>query len=381
MGVVELLHADAHGVKAFLAGAVDRKAHAAERKVKELDCPGAHKSGEFGVAASKVGADGTSLAVGHAAQGQVADFAGDDVLDGHAVAARIDGGVGGAHVLVHHHRAKGGHFQPGILGKLAVGDKACGKDHQLGGDFTLVRDHLGDSAVFAFKAQHFFRGEHVNLVGLAVVGGHERKRLGKHAGQNLIHHFHNADFHAPHIGQGHGSLKADEAAAHNDRLAHLALLASCADGSGGFQAGQGKHVFQILAFNGGHARACAGSQHQLVVRQLFFLAGNNVLYEQGFGCPVNGQGARLGAHGDALHIAEKFGVTHGMIRGGAQVVEILYFTGHVVGDAATAVGNEDVFVHKHHFRIGHEALAAASRLGPQGNTTNYQNFFRHIRAP
>ena len=284
-------------------------------------------------------------------------------------------------MFVHNHRAKGGHFQPGILGKLAVGDKACGKNNQLGGNFALVGHHLGDRAVFAFKAQHFFRGENVHLVGLAVVGSHARKGLGEHAGQNLVHHFHNADLHAPHVGQGHGSLQADKAATHNNSLAHLAFLAGRTNGPRRFKAGEGEHVFQILAFNGRHAGACAGGQHQFVVGQFFFLAAHNVLDQQGFGSPVNGHGPRLGANGNALHVAEKICVAHGVIWRGAQIIEVLYFTGHIVGDAEAAVGNEDVFVHKHHFRIGHEALAAASRLGPQGNTTNYQNFFRHIRAP
>ena len=284
-------------------------------------------------------------------------------------------------MFVHNHRAKGGHFQPGILGELAVGEKAGGKNHHLGGNFALVGHHLGDGAVFALKAQHFFRGENVYLVGLAVVGRHERKGLRKHAGQNLVHHFHNADLHAPHVGKGHGSLKANKTAAHNDRLAHFAFLAGRADSPRSFKAGEGKHVFQILAFNGRHAWACAGGQHKFVVGQFFFLAGHNVLDQQGFGCSVNGQGACLGANGNALHVAEKICVAHGVVWCGAQIIKVLNFTGHIVGDAATAVGNEDVFVHKHHFRIGHEALAAARRLGPQCNTTNYQNFLRHIRAP
>ena len=127
-------------------------------------------------------------------------------------------------------------------------------------------------------------------MGHAVVGGHAGHGMRKYAGQYLVDHFHYAALDAPHVGQGHGGLKADKAAAHNDGLGDFAFLAGCADGSGGFQPGEGEDIFKVLAFHGRHARGRTRGEYQLVIGQLFFLPGNHVFDGKGFGRPVNGSG-------------------------------------------------------------------------------------------
>ncbi len=209
------------------------------------------------------------------------------------------------------------------------------------------------------------------------MGGHFRQGAGKHARQNLIHHFHHADLDAPHVGQGHGGFQTDEAAAHDDGLADLAFLTGRADGVGGLQTGERKHVAEVFALHRRHARAGARGQHQFVVGQFFFLAADHVFDQQGSGRAVNGQGAGLGAHGKALHGAEKCGVAQRVVGRGAQVVQILDFAGNIVGDAAAAVGDVDIFIHKGHFGIGHQTHAAGGGFGAQGHAAHNNNFFSH----
>ena len=379
VGAVQLFHGHGDGVIAFLAGAFHSEAGAAEGHVEQFHGPGAHEAGEAGIAAGQVGADDAALAVGHAAQGQVAQLAGDEVLDGHAVAAGIDVGVAGLHLFIDHDGAEGGHFQTGVLGQLAVGQETGGKDHQLGGQFALVGDDLAHGAVLAFQLDDLFRGVDGQAVGLAVVGGHLAHVVGEHAGQHLVHHFHHADLDAPHVGQGHGSFQTDETAAHDDGLVDLAVFAGFADDVGGFQTGEGQDVLEVMAFHRRHARGGAGGQHQLVVGQLFFLAGDHVAHQQGLGGAVDGHGAGLVAHGDAFHGTEEFGVTHGVVGCGAQVVEVVDLAGHIIGDAAAAVGDEEVFIHQGDLGVGHQALAAAGSLGTQGNAADNQDFLCHDR--
>ena len=133
--------------------------------------------------------------------------------------------------------------------------------------------------------------------------------------------------------------------------------------------------------HGRHARRGAGRQHQLVVRQFFFLAGGQILDKQSLAGPVNGQSARAGTHGEALHLAEKFGIAHRVIRRGAQVVDIVDLAGYEVRNAAAAVRNEFVFIHKRDLGVRHEPLAAAGSLGTKRDTTDNQNLFRHTIAP
>ena len=150
-----------------------------------------------------------------------------------------------------------------------------------------------------------------------------------------------------------------------DWRADLAVFAGLADGVGGFQTGEGQDVLEVVAFHRRHARGGAGGQHQLVVGQLFFLAGDHVAHQQGLGGAVDGQGAGL--------------VAYGVVGRGAQVVEVVDLAGHIVGDAAAAVGDEEVFIHQGDLGVGHQALAAAGRLGTQGNAADNQDFLCHDR--
>ena len=83
-----------------------------------------------------------------------------------------------------------------------------------------------------------------------------------------------------------------------------------------------------------------------------------------------------------MHFLQRFKelrIAYGIVGGGAQLVHIVDFAGDIVGDAAAAIGDLDVFVDDGHVGIRHEPLAAAGRLGTQGNAADNQDFLCHDR--
>ena len=76
---------------------------------------------------------------------------------------------------------------------------------------------------------------------------------------------------------------------------------------------------------------------------------------------------------------EILGGAHGPVGRGAQGVQRIDLAGNIVGDAAAAVGDEEVFIHQGDLGVGHQALAAAGSLGTQGNAADNQDFLCHDR--
>ena len=77
---------------------------------------------------------------------------------------------------------------------------------------------------------------------------------------------------------------------------------------------------------------------------------------------------------------EIFGGAHGSVGRGAQRVQRIDFAGNIVGDAAAAERNIDVFVDHGHVGCGIKPLQTAGRLGAEGHATDDDNIFGHISS-
>lgn len=374
VGAVKLGHAHGYGVVPCLHRGLTGEAHAGERLVKELDAPGAHITGEGGVAAGEVGADDAALTVGHAAEGQIAHFAGDEVLYGAAVAAGVDIGVGGLHVLVDHDGAAAG-FKAAFLGELAVGQEAGGVDNELGVDGTLVGDHALHGAV-ALKAYDLFAGVDMNAMAFKVMAGEVAVGLGEHAGQDVRHHFHDGDFDAPHVSHGHSGLETDKAAAYDNGVVNTALNL-VADGVGGFKLGQREDVAELLAGNVRLAGRGARGEDQLVVRIFLLLSGDGVAHGHFLRGAVHFGDTGVDVHVEVLHLLEERGIAQGLVRRGAEILHVLDIAAHEVGNAAAAIRNKGVFIEERDFGRGIKPHAAAGAFGAEGNTADDDNLLGH----
>lgn len=198
--------------KAFARSMVRPVPHADILKIFTHHVPTAPwKAAALPSSAGGVGADDAALPVGEGAERQHEGLAGDEVRNGHAVAARIDVGIGGLHVFVDEDRA--GAFlkiEPGGAGQRCVGREAGGEDDQIGVEGALVGHDAGHNPVFTFKALHFFAGIDVDVVFFEVMPDHIGQAGGHDAGHGLRHEFHHAGLDVPHVGEGHGDFHADE---------------------------------------------------------------------------------------------------------------------------------------------------------------------------
>ena len=77
---------------------------------------------------------------------------------------------------------------------------------------------------------------------------------------------------------------------------------------------------------------------------------------------------------------EILGGAHGPVGRGAQGVQRIDFAGNIVGDAAAAERNIDVFVDHGHVGRGIKPFQAAGRLGAEGHATDDDNVSGHISS-
>ena len=203
-------------------------------------------------------------------------------------------------------------------------------------------------------------------------GGHD-------AGHGLRHEFHHAGLDVPHVGEGHGDFHADEPGADDHGVLHAAGSAGLAERVGVLKVVRAAHVFEVAAFDRGHFGSAAGGDDQAVVGERLLFARDQVLGRHGLGGAVDGGHAGLvqGMHALMLEI---LGGAHGPVGRGAQGVQRIDFAGNIVGDAAAAERNIDVFVDHGHVGRGIKPFQAAGRLGAEGHATDDDNVSGHISS-
>ncbi len=207
--------------------------------------------------------------------------------------------------------------------------------------------------------------------------GHGREIGGKHARQDLRHELHDAGVDAPHVGQGHADFQADEAAADDHGVPHLAGGAGFAHVARVFQGGDAEHIAEIPPFHRRHLGRGSGGDDQLVVGEILFRPALQIPDADRVRLPVDGQGFRPVAHGDPLAIPEEFRRAHRAVGGGAQGVQRIDFSRNVIGNAAPPEGNVGMAIKHGDFGGGIKTFEAARGFGSQSHGADDDDAFGH----
>ncbi len=221
---------------------------------------------------------------------------------------------------------------------------------------------------------------HGNAVFFQGVLEHGGKGRIHDAREQLVGELHDGGLHAPQVGKGLGHLDADKTAADHHRPAHLAAGQPFLDRNRLVQVADGEYPRQIGARNRQDPRLAASGEHQLVVGEFFSLARIQVLHLHRFGPPVDGQGPGARPHGHPLCPVEKGGVPGGVETGLAELHLVVHVAGHIIRNAATAVGDEAVLIDDRDVEFRAEAFQAAGGLGTGGNAADDEDLLTHGSA-
>ncbi len=295
-----------------------------------------------------------------------------------AVATGVDVGVGGLEALVDLDAAPGGDRKARLPGQLGIGNCAHRSDDQVGRQDFLFGDYF-EGMIVPSVGPDFLDGC-LKVEGDAFIpemlSDHTGQTGFQDAGEDLGSDLHQGGLEAPEVADGLGHLDADGAGADDDSAAHFAPGDLIPDGHGGGEAGDVHDPGEVGAGYGQGAGAAAGGQNQVVIREVFLLAGDQIKDPHLPVPSVDGQYPGADFYPDVFGGFKKFRGPEHVEAGAHQLLDIAQITRDIVGDAAPPIGDVFALIHHGDFEVGAEAFQAAGHLGTQGHGPDDDDAFR-----